>query len=345
MFSEEGTTQGDPLAMAMYAFAVLLLIHRLREHSSTKQIWYADDASARGQINELRNWWNHLLSIGPEYGYHPNALKTWLIVKEGHYENALSIFKQTNVNITKEGQRQLGGAIGTRSFVEQYVKNKVTQWVKEIEKLSTIASTQPQATCASFTHGVVSKWNFLARVIPDISDLIQPLEEAIHHIFLPSLTGRQAFSDDERNIIALPVRLGGLGIPNPMDQSMFQNHTSTTISAPLVELIIQQSPNSSQDIPKLQHKVKKEARNIRYKKEQQSAADLAAKIPSHLQRALNASSEKGASSWLSTLPIEEHGFALHKGAFRDALCLRYGWRPQNLPANCICGKLSPSIMP
>ena len=26
-------------------------------------------------------------------------------------------------------------------------------------------------------------------------------------------------------------------------------------------------------------------------------------------------SEKSASSWLSALPVEEHGFALHKGAF------------------------------
>ena len=35
------------------------------------------------------------------------------------------------------------------------------------------------------------------------------------------------------------------------------------------------------------------------------------------------SNEKGASSWLSVLSIKEHGFTLHKGAFRDALCLRY----------------------
>ena len=44
-----------------------------------------------------------------------------------------------------------------------------------------------------------------------------------------------------------------------------------------------------------------------------------------------------ASSWLSTLPIEDHGFALHKGAFRDALCFRYGWRPPLLPSQCVCG--------
>ena len=48
--------------------------------------------------------------------------------------------------------------------------------------------------------------------------------------------------------------------------------------------------------------------------------------------------QKGASAWLGTLPIEEHGLALHKGAFRDALALRYGWQPNGLPATCACGK-------
>ena len=47
--------------------------------------------------------------------------------------------------------------------------------------------------------------------------------------------------------------------------------------------------------------------------------------------------EKGASTWLSVLPLEEYGFALHKGAFCDALALRYGWRPVNTPLNCACG--------
>ena len=48
--------------------------------------------------------------------------------------------------------------------------------------------------------------------------------------------------------------------------------------------------------------------------------------------------ERGASSQLTTLPTPERGFVLHKRAFRDALCLRYGWRPAHLHIECVCGK-------
>ena len=40
---------------------------------------------------------------------------------------------------------------------------------------------------------------------------------------------------------------------------------------------------------------------------------------------MSLSTEKGSSSWLSTLLIAEHGFALHKIAFCDALCLSIDW--------------------
>jgi len=48
--------------------------------------------------------------------------------------------------------------------------------------------------------------------------------------------------------------------------------------------------------------------------------------------------EKGASSWLSALPLEQYGFSLHKGKFIDAICLRYGFTPSLLPLHCACGK-------
>ena len=53
---------------------------------------------------------------------------------------------------------------------------------------------------------------------------------------------------------------------------------------------------------------------------------------------MDLASEKGASSWLTSLPIDEYGFALHKGAFHDALALRYGWQFSHTYTNCVCGE-------
>ena len=47
------------------------------------------------------------------------------------------------------------------------------------------------------------------------------------------------------------------------------------------------------------------------------AQDLKLELPKDLVHAIQLAEEKGAPSWLSSMPIHEHGFSLHKGAFRD----------------------------
>jgi len=48
--------------------------------------------------------------------------------------------------------------------------------------------------------------------------------------------------------------------------------------------------------------------------------------------------EKGAGSWLTVLPLKSHDYCLNKQEFRDAICLRYGWKIPNTPRVCGCGK-------
>ena len=76
LYSSEGTTQGDPLVMPMYALATIPLIKKLQSVEDVKQVWYADDASAAGKITRLHKWWNHLTTLGPRFGYFANATKT-----------------------------------------------------------------------------------------------------------------------------------------------------------------------------------------------------------------------------------------------------------------------------
>ena len=159
--STEGTTQGDPLAMAMFALAVSPLIQKLHINCpSTKQVWYADDATGAGSCRDLRVWWDCIQSEGPKYGYFPNSLKTHLIVKPDFESTAKSIFKGTAVNITSNGHRHLGAVIGSKQFRDDFVSNKVMQWCEEVELLAGIALSHPHAAYAAFIKGLTSRWLF-----------------------------------------------------------------------------------------------------------------------------------------------------------------------------------------
>ena len=56
----------------------------------------------------------------------------------------------------------------------------------------------------------------------------------------------------------------------------------------------------------------------------------------NLLQAVQQTRDKGASSWLNAILIEEHGLALNKQEFRDSLCLRYDLPLANLPSYCAC---------
>ena len=335
IYSKEGTTQGDPLAMPMYALGILPLIQRLS--TAAKQVWFADDGTAGGKLDQIRLWWSLLNTIGPEYGYNPNAAKSWLIVKEEHFEAAERLFAGTGINVTAEGKRHLGAAMGTRSFVESYVSKKVEKWKCEIEKLSEIAKSQPHAAYTALTKGLCSRWNFLLRTVPNIADLLQPLEDAITQSFIPALIGRQ-LDDEERRIFALPCRMGGMGISNPVTRAPIEFETSERITSTMAALIINQSTQYSTSTQ--QHM--RESRNVlkreRWQRQNDDLQNLNEVLTASQRRSLSLAGEKGASSWLTALPIENMGFTLHKRAFRDAVFLRYGWTPPFLPTNCICGK-------
>ena len=338
LLSQERTTQGDPLAMPFYALATRPLIDSLTQHfPDVKQIWYADDATAVGKLPDLRKWWEKLLTIGPSFGYFVNPSKTWLVTKDGHVGLASEIFGDTSVNITTKGRPVLGSPVGKPDYIKQFVAQKVEQWVKELEKLSNIAESQPHAAYCALTHGLSSKWNFLSRTTPEIYLLLQPLEDTIRTQLFPKLTGREAPNDLERCLFALPARLGGLNLTNPLSFSNIQHQDSLKITKSLVDLILFQSTEYPYEVLTDQITVKNGIKSSRKKLSKEAADELRNALPSLLQRAMDLSREKGASSWLTVLPLEEHHFSLHKQAFRDALALRYGWLPSQVPSNCPCG--------
>ena len=67
--------------------------------SSTKQCWFADDACGAGSMLEIKKWWDALNTLGPDFGYFPNAKKCWIISKAD---------KKASVNVTVQGHKHLG---------------------------------------------------------------------------------------------------------------------------------------------------------------------------------------------------------------------------------------------
>ena len=59
---------------------------------------------------------------------------------------AKETFKGTGINITEEGRKHLGAVIGSEEYKEEYLREKVDEWVACIQKLSNIARTQPHAS-------------------------------------------------------------------------------------------------------------------------------------------------------------------------------------------------------
>ena len=88
--SAEGTTQGDPLAMSMYAISLQPLISLLHNRSTAKQCWFADDATGAGPLEEVKQWWDELREAGPPLGYYPNSKKCWLVVKPDVTKNCIA---------------------------------------------------------------------------------------------------------------------------------------------------------------------------------------------------------------------------------------------------------------
>ena len=95
------------------------------------------------------------------------------------------------MQITFQGQRHLGAAIGSAEFKDLYVSQKVEMWIKDVEELAKIAIDEPQAAYSAYTKSICHRWTYIQRTISDTSQLFTPLEECIRDSFIPSIIGRK----------------------------------------------------------------------------------------------------------------------------------------------------------
>ena len=283
-------------------------------------------------------WWDKINEIGPRYGYDPKESKSILVLKNrSQRKEAEALFGTKGVKITTSGERHLGAVIGTDAFKQLYVKEKIGCWIADVKQLSQIAVDEPQAALSAYNIGLSQRWKFVQRTIEGTSNLFVPLEEVIRNEFIPAICGCEP-SDMERRMFALPYRYGGLGIVNPVMAADGEYQRSLKITEDLTNLIREQEMDFLKfDKEKMRETKNKESQKKEkdLKKEQENICN---EVDEKLKRLLLAAGEKGASSWLSALPLKKLGYTLNKQEFKDAISLRYGWEVPGMPRFCGCGK-------
>ena len=338
LMSDEGTTQGCPSAMAMYSIGILPLISK-SDLEDVLQAWYADDGNGAGSISGLFDWFQSVVTHGPAFGYHINPNKCTLIVKEQHLEKAEEIFADTGVMITTAGARHLGAAIGTEAFRKEFVTAKVELWKECLLNLVSIAKTHPHLAYSNYIRSFKMKWVYFQRTVPNISEMFQPLEDVLRHQLIPLLVGKHV-SDLERRILALPIRMGGMALENPVVTANLEYNDSRFTTEPLVSLILggESRPSSVADAESQCREKKKSCEEATQTRNEAELNNILAEADIRTRRALELCAESGASSWLSARPLERLGHELNQREFIDAIRLRYSFHFPDLDGKCGCGQ-------
>ena len=115
--------------------------------------------------------------------------------------------------------------------------------------MSTIAEIQPQATYSAFVSSFKNKLSFFMRNIPNISNLLIPIEDTIRNQFIPAITGGRICNEEDRRLLSLPTRYGGLAIPVFHEQADVKYNNSRRITVELTSLLTVQQMKYTVDEP------------------------------------------------------------------------------------------------
>ena len=180
----------------------------------------------------------------------------------------------------------------------------------KVTKLAEFALSQLQACYSAFTYGLKHRWTYFLRTLPDLEDLLAPLERAIADVLIPSITGHYC-TQGERELLALPVRMGGMDLTNPIQEAA--SVASANISGPLAQQIKSQvhEPPDETEI----HAAQREMCQVKNRYLKEKLDQVKDSVSGKTLRALDLATQKGASNWLTVLPIRDMNFDLNKSEF------------------------------
>lgn len=157
--------------------------------------------------------------------------------------------------------------------------------------------------------------------------------DSIVDTFLPSLFGA-SLSDSEVSLFSLPPRLGGLGIRNPVLMGDMAFRTSRQGTDHLVQAMRGIEVFSIADHMVVLSNSRIQAREEQLVTDNSFLECVLSSVDPGMRRSVMRNIDGRTSCWLTALPLSYYHFDFSPVEFRDALFLRYGKLPLNLPDKC-----------
>ena len=340
IFSQEGVTQGDPLAMILYGVATLPLIRLLKAEFTPQklnQTWYADDGAAGANFSVLKHFLKRLEELGPQFGYFPEPSKSFLVVRTHNLESAKTAFAESGLNVVT-GKRYLGGFIGEDADHLAWIQEKTRGWEHAVKALAMAARSYPQTAYCGLQRCLQQQWQYVQRVDKDIGGAFEGVRDAIYDIFLPALLDDAVPVDDPRRALAgLPVKFSGLALPDPSLTAETNYLASTLVTSHVVGALRGREPFRTADHLSVVSANKREINKRNIVKYDAALSRIVAKMSPAEKRTIMRAKVTG--QFLTILPSNLKSTVLSCPELRDALHLHMARTPGDLPSHCDgCGK-------
>ena len=130
------------------------------------------------------------------------------------------------------GEKVSWGLYWRKDGWDECADELVNSWYDQLMVLSKIAKAEPQAAYAAFVSGFKHKLTYgcYIRTMPNIKQHLTRLDAIVDDVFIPATTDGHLCTTDERLLLSLPVKEGGLAIPifSTMADFKFANFRAAT---------------------------------------------------------------------------------------------------------------------
>ena len=109
-----------------------------------------------------------------------------------------------------EGKIHLGAVIGTTNYRQNYMKEKIEQWITELRMLSKIAWHEPQAAYSYFIIGCKNQPTYFMQTFRNISNQLKQQDEIVRTEFIPAISGTLTVQTSQENCCRFLLNWEGL---------------------------------------------------------------------------------------------------------------------------------------